>query len=186
MRVVVITPPAPVVTLYQVKQHLRVDSDDDDALIDVLTDAAISHIDGPDGWLGRAIGKQILEARFDVFRDAMKLPYGPVLDILSVKHLDGDGEEVTLLPAEYELRGWLLGSAFGRRWPSVGAHSEAVRVQYRAGYESSRVPPAITAAILLMIGDLYRNPSSVTAGAVSKVPMTTTVENLLMPFRVWR
>lgn len=184
MRVLVVTPPGPAVSLAQAKQHLRVDSDDEDALIAALIEAATAHIDGPDGWLGRAIGSQTLEARGDVFRDAMRLPYGPVIDIVTVKHLDEDGHELTVLPADYELRGSILGSAFGCRWPSVAAHGEAVRIQYRAGYE--KVPAAITAAILLMVGDLYRNPTSVSAGAVSKVPMSTTVENLLNPFRVWQ
>ena len=185
MRVLVITPPAPVVSLAEAKLHLRVDAGDEDTLIEGMVAAATAHIDGPDGWLGRAIGAQTLELRTDVFRDAMPLPYPPVLEIVSVKHLDGAGEELTLLAAEYELRGTLIGSAFGRRWPSVGYHSEAVRIQYRAGYET--VPPAIRAAILLMTDDLYRNRGEAITGTISaRVAMSTTVERLLEPFRVWR
>jgi uncharacterized phiE125 gp8 family phage protein len=184
MRVLVITPPEPVVSLEEAKAHLRVLANDEDALITTYVAAATGHIDGPDGWLGRAIGAQTLEARGHVFRDAMVLPYPPIIEIVSVKHLDAAGAEVTLLASEYEVRGSLIGSAFGRRWPAVGVHDEAIRIRYRAGYEA--VPPAIKAAILLMTEDLYANRGTVAAGQSVKVDMSTTVENLLSPFQVWR
>lgn len=184
MRVVVITPPEPVVSTEEALQHLKQDSDDDALLVDAYVAAATAHLDGPDGWLGRALGVQTLEARCDVFRDAMQLSYGPVLDMVSVKYLTGAGDVATVQPGDYELRGWLLGSSFGRRWPSVGGHAEAVRLQYRAGYET--VPTPIKAAILLMTGDLYRNRSTATDKVTAKVEMSTTVANLLAPFRVWR
>ncbi len=61
---------------------------------------------------------------------------------------------------------------------------EAVRVRYRAGYES--LPDAISVAILLMVADLYRNRMTTQPGTQSVVPMSTTVEALLGPFRVYR
>jgi uncharacterized phiE125 gp8 family phage protein len=184
MRAIVITPPAPVVTLDEAKAHLRVTHDLEDDLIHAYVAAATAHIDGPDGWLGRAIGVQTLEARTDVFRDAMRLPYGPVIEVQSVKYLDAEGTEITILATEYEVRGWLLGSAFGKRWPSVGIHSEAVRIRYRAGYGT--LPPSIRAAILLMVGDLHANRETAVTGTIAaSVPMSTTVENLLAPFRIW-
>lgn len=174
----------PVLSLLEVKDHLAVDSDDSDALIASYTASAIAHIDGPEGWLGRSIGVQTLEARCDVFRDVMQLSYGPVIDIVSVEYVSPAGQPLVVSPADYELRGWILGSSFGRRWPTVGKHPEAVRIRYRAGYEE--VPPAIRAAILLMVGDLYRNRDTVTTGSAASIPMSTTVANLLGPFRVWR
>ncbi|MHA0333667.1 head-tail connector protein [Sphingomonas aquatilis] len=184
MRVVVVEQALPVLSLVEAKEHLAVDSDDNDALIAGYLDAATAHIDGPDGWLGRSIGVQTLEARCDVFRDAMQLSYGPVLDIVSVDYLTPGGTAAVVAPVDYEVRGWILGSAFGRRWPAVGAHPEAVRIKYRAGYDD--VPPAIKAAILLMTGDLFRNRDTVAATTATQIPMSTTVMNLLAPFRVWR
>lgn len=184
MRVVVVTPPEPVVTLSEAKAHLRVRHSDEDALIEAYISAATAHIDGPDGWLGRALGDQVLEAYADFFRDCMRLPFGPVIEVVSVKYLAGTGDEVTVLPTEYELRGWLLGAAFGKRWPSVLSHPEAVRIQYRAGYAD--LPPPIRAAILLMVGDLYLNRETASIGAAaSQIPMSTTVTNLLSPYRVF-
>jgi uncharacterized phiE125 gp8 family phage protein len=184
MRVFVVTPPEPVISLDDAKEHLRVRHDDEDTLIKAYVAAATGHIDGPDGWLGRAIGMQTLEARADVFRDCMRLPFAPIADITSVKYLDGTAAEVTILPTEYELRGSLIGSAFGKRWPSVLAQPESVRIQYQAGYTT--LPPAIRAAILLMTGDLYANRETAVVGTgAAAIPMSTTVENLLSPFRIY-
>ena len=43
----------------------------------------------------------------------------------------------------------------------------------------------ILAAVKLMVGDLWRNRDTVAIGQVSQIPMSTTVEALLSPFRVW-
>ena len=54
-----VTPPTvPVVTLQDMKEHLRVLHDDEDMLIQSLTDAAVSWMDGWDGVLGRCIMPQ--------------------------------------------------------------------------------------------------------------------------------
>ena len=61
-----------------------------------------------------------------------------------------------------------------------------MRIQYSAGFTT--VPSAIMAALLLMIGDLYSNRQTVETGvraAAVSVPMSTTVETLLQPYRVF-
>jgi hypothetical protein len=68
MRVVVITPPAPLVTWPDADKHLKLDGDETDRdYVQGLIAAATGHIDGPGGWLNRALGEQTLEARFDGF-----------------------------------------------------------------------------------------------------------------------
>ena len=184
MSAIVVTPPEPIVTLAQAKRHLIVEHDDDDVYIGDLVAVATAWIDGPDGWLGRALGEQVLEASYACFRDAFRLPYGPVLSIEEVRCRDAGGVERVLDPGEYELRGWLLGAAFGRRFP--GARHDSVRVRYRAGYATGKVPAPIRHAILVMVGDLYANRESGAAGAsFAEAKMPTTVLNLLSPYRVW-
>ncbi|AHE55905.1 head-tail connector protein [Sphingomonas sanxanigenens] len=194
MRTIVVTAPAPVVTWEEAARHLRLEDDDEQRpIVEGMIAAATAHIDGPDGWLGRSLGVQTLEARADVFRDCMSLRYPPIIDIVSVKYLDAEAAEITVLPTEYELRGSLIGSAFGRRWPSVLAQPESVRIRYRAGFVADAtadplapaLPAPIRAAILLMVGDLFENRSSTASfsGAGAAVQMSTTVENLLAPFR---
>ena len=186
-RVIVITPPERVVTRDQAKLHLRVDGDDDDTLIDAFIDAATAHIDGPDGWLGRAIGEQTLEAGLDGFiYDPISLPYPPVIAVTGIVYDDTTGVERVLDPAIYEIRDGVIGTAWGKSWPSTRAYrgsSRSVRIRYRAGYET--VPAAIVVAILLMVGDMYRNRETAGSGVLSKVPMSVSADALLQPFRIY-
>jgi uncharacterized phiE125 gp8 family phage protein len=65
---VLVTPPvAAPVSLAEAKAHLRVDFDDEDALISGLIDAATQHLDGWSGVLGRALMPQTWEMSLDRF-----------------------------------------------------------------------------------------------------------------------
>jgi uncharacterized phiE125 gp8 family phage protein len=188
MRVVVVTPPEPVIIQEEAAQHLRLgDSVDEYQLLESITAAATAHIDGPDGWLGRAIGVQTLEAYLPSFgQTSIRLPYPPAIDVVSIDYVDQAGESVTLDEAGYELTGNLLRPAWPNPWPTAqwrGCEGEPVRIRYRAGYEE--LPAPIRAAILLMIGDLFEYRETAVSGSISAIPMSTTVERLLSPFRVW-
>ena len=71
-----------------------------------------------------------------------------------------------------------------------------MRVRYTAGYVAdptanplvAAIPAPIRAALLLMTADLYSNRETVETGvraAAVAVPMSTTVETLLSPYRVF-
>lgn len=188
MRVVVTSPPADAVSLADAKAHLRVDHADEDALIAGLVAAATQSIDGPNGWLGRAIGVQTLEAFLPAFGVAsIGLPYPPAIDIVEVGYLDAADKAEVVDPSIYELSGQLLRARWGLHWPTAawrGCDAEVVRIRYRAGYQV--IPAPIRAAILLMTGDLYGQRETFLAGAAPAVaPMSTTVATLLSPFRVF-
>jgi len=200
MRVVVVTPPVPVVTWEEAEQHLRLDGDvEQKPMVERLIAAATAHIDGPQGWLGRALGLQTLETFLPAFGvTSIFLPYPPAVDIVSVDYVDGVGETVAMEAADYELRGPMLRPAWPKSWPSAqwrGGDGETVRIRYRAGYAVdpdadpivSNVPEPIKAAILLMVGDLWHaRATAATGAAMARVPMSATVEHLLQPFRVYR
>ena len=182
MRVVVVTPPEPVVTLGQAKLHLRVDSDDESTLIEGMVAAATAHIDGPDGWLGRAIGVQTLEARFDGGTRAARLPFPPIVEVEQVRRSDGEAAMTWTPFTDFELIGDTVYAASA--WDGTrNAAGEAVSITYRAGYET--VPAPIIAAILLMTEDLYRNRGNVRGGQVERVNMPVASEHLLAPYRVY-
>lgn len=184
MSVVVVTPPEPDIDLELVKAHLRVDHDDDDALIQALIDAACAHIDGPGGWLGRSIWTQTLELRQNVFCGPIALPYGPVQSVTSVKYVDTLGAEQTFDSADYSLlSAGSVDLAYGASWPSLRGDAEGVRIRYVAGADTT--PAAIVPAIMLMVGDLYANRETV-GEVTGAIQMSTTVANLLGPFRNWR
>lgn len=191
MSVVVITPPAaPVVTLGDAKKHLRAeDFNDDDSYIESLVAAATGIIDGPAGWLGRALITQTLELRADEFCDDIALRYPPIASISSVKYDDGDGVEQTLSSGVYRLVGNpsapRLARVYGESWPSTRWQSEAIRVRYVAGYgaASTAVPPPIRQAILLMVGELYENREAASDAPRTELPFA--VNALLSPFRIF-
>lgn len=189
MRVFVVTPPEPVISLPEAKEHLRVRHDDEDALIAAYVAAATGHIDGPDGWLGRAIGVQELEMRLPAFGSCgwISLPFPPAAEITSIEYVDANGDTAELEADAYDLAGNMLRPAWPASFPSAawrGAGGEPVRIRWTAGYAT--LPPAIRAAILLMVGDMYAfRATSVTGAIAASIPMSTTVENLLSPFRVF-
>lgn len=192
MTVVVITPPAQMpVSLEEAKLHLRVDFDDDDELITALIGAATKHLDGPDGWLGRALITQTLEYRADEFCEVIRLPYPPLQSVTSVKYLDNDGVTQTLSTGVYRTIGGgasatSIVQVYGQSWPSIRYTDEAVQIRYVAGYgdDPEDIPEPIRQALLLMIGHLYENREAVLVGANAMItPMA--VDALASTYRIF-
>lgn len=180
-RAFVVTPPAPFLTPEQVRPHLRVDHEDDDPLIAGYIDAAIAHIDGPDGWLGRAIGAQVLEYRADRFDGQIKLPYTPIVSVSSVKYLDDTDVEQSVSGSDYSLVSDSIVLASGASWPSTSCQPESVRVRYAAGW--SAAPAPIIAAVKIMVADIYAQRETI-GPSVSEAPVSLTAQSLLRPY--WR
>jgi len=178
-RVRVVSPPeAAAIDLADAKQHLRIEPGNltEDALIEALITAANAPLDGPSGWLGRALVLQRLEYSLDGFPcDVLKLPCPPLaVDNLgvplfvAVSYVDSQGALQTLAPATYrviyggeEPSRFLLG--YGQTWPATRCEPEAVRIRYDAGYgtASEAVAAEIRHAVRLQVGTLYKNRESV-------------------------
>lgn len=164
MHITVITPPEPVITLEEAKTHLRLDDDDNDIYVSGLIEAATAWLDGPDGWLGRALGVQTLEGVFPVYypqcsvypsivdEPARRYPYPPFRELVS-------------------------------ETPSASGRSTTVR--WKAGYVDGKIPAPIKHAILLMVSHMFNNRDAVTSTAAQPATLPLGVEALLAPFRVW-
>lgn len=167
-----ISPPTPPFTIEEAKQHLRVDHDDDDEIIEVYMAAATSAIDGPYGLLKKAVIAQTWEVAFDAFPTAeIRLPLMPLLTLDSVKYVDEAGDLQTVDPSAYEVDtfsdyGWVVPTD---SWPTPMATINAVTVRWTAG--STVCPPDIRAAMLLMLGHLYQNREAVGGAAAHEVPL---------------
>ena len=155
MGVKVITPAANILTLAQMRLHIRLigDPHPEDALLLSSLAAAVQYAEH---YTGRSIGVQTLELALDAFpTGAIDLQQGPVLSITSIKYLNEIGVELTLLPAaytldDYSLQNRVVGLA---EWPATGAFANAVKVRYQAG----SILPAVQAALLLAVADMYEN-----------------------------
>lgn len=165
------------VTLDEAKQHLRVDQNDDDALIEAFIAAATDHLDGPDGILGRAILPQTWREKWDAFQPMFPLRFGPAGAIVSMTYTDSSGAPQSIIDARLaaSLGVWRVAPALGGSWPS----GSDVSIEYAAG--SADVPAPLKVAILLHVGSLYENRESISGKPMSVVPLA--YEMLIMPYR---
>lgn len=181
----VIEPPSPVVTLLEAKQHLVVDpgNTDDDILIGAFIDAATTWLDGPTGWLGRALGIQVLELQSCHWPSGVDdLPFPPLVDVISATYVDPSGDEYDLpYPWDFD------------NMPDVRGNPGDVRVRYRAGYGfasgnpvvwTNSVPAPIKVAIMMLVAQWYAKREPVAIGAtVEGLPFSA--QALLQPYRVY-
>ncbi|MDP2358014.1 MAG: head-tail connector protein [Beijerinckiaceae bacterium] len=186
---VLVTPPAaPPVSLEEAKAHLRVDHDEENALIEALIAAATAHLDGWTGILGRCLVTQTWRQDLREFPagGTIRLPF-PAPGSVSVTYYDAANAEQTLAPSAYhvldDIRGGAIELAASASWPAVYDRPDAVSVTFNAGYGAGNaVPAALKAAIKLMIGDLYMNRETVAKTGVS-VPMSTAAHMLIASYR---
>jgi uncharacterized phiE125 gp8 family phage protein len=189
---VLVTPPAEMpISLAEAKAHLRIDYDDENTLITRLIEAAVSHLDGISGVLGRCLITQSWRQDYDGFPDdrRMILPLRPVSAITSVMYYDAANALQTLSTSYYRLSAEAYAPTLildpNLSWPTSYDRPDAVQVSFVCGYgaAANTVPPSIRSALLLMIGDLYMNRETVARGGIGQVPMSVTVDRLLAPYR---
>lgn len=164
------------VSIAEAKAHLRVDSTDEDTLIEGLVAAAVSHLDGQ-GVLGRAMITQSWATWVRNSPGVVTLPVGPFQSLTSVEYYDSENALQTSDVANYEVR--LAGDFVtvqpksGFAWPGAYSRPDAIKITYVAGYgdAASDVPQSIRQAILLLVGHWYENREAVTEGAFKELPM---------------
>lgn len=192
-----ITAPDDLISLEDMKKHLRVGFDDDDDMIEAYTLAATQYVDGKDGVLGRALGEQTWEMRLSSFPCGnIEIPLPPLIEVVSVKYIDEDDTEQTYDAAKYHVVGeggrGRISLVSDETWPTLGSGwPEPVIVQFRAGYIDSSVSPPIAAvpepilaAIKLLTGNLYANRETIVVGQVA-VELPWAAEALLRAYRVY-
>lgn len=186
-----VAPAADVVTLAEAKAHLRVEHGEEDTLITTYLQAAINRLDGWAGILGRCLITQ--SWRVDTYDfppgDTIRLLF-PDVSAVSIAYVDPAGSVQTLDPALYHLvhdaMGGRVDLAHGASWPATAIRPDAVRVTVTAGYgaTAAAVPHPIKAAILIMVGDLYKNRETGVIGTVAMdIKTSMTVDALIAPYR---
>jgi len=188
MSVKVITPASALLTLAELRLHLKLDTTggvhEDDTIIAALLTAAHEYCEH---YTGRSFGSQTLELALDEFPSgAVQLPQGPVTSVTSVTYID-TLQAITVLSSanyvldDYSAPAWLI-PAYDAEWPDTLDTTNAVKVRYVAG--ASTLPSAVRAALLLLVGHLYENRQGVSSGtAFTTVPLG--VEALLDTQRMW-
>ena len=147
------------VKLEQLKEHLRIMSDDFDSILILHLKAAIA---SAEEFTGQVLwpGNFRLTGDFD---KVLKTGIMPITDIVSVR-LDGEELDVT------EISGSSL-------YFPEGMKGNSVIIEFIAGFKE--VPFDVAAAILLIAAKFFENPLD----SVEQLPKAST--NLLRPHKRW-
>ena len=177
------------ITLEEVKGHLKITVDAEDALLRSYLRAAFE-------WATESARRAITKRTYVVTRDAFPLsvwdlPLGRVQSITSVKYIDADGvlQTWTASPLPYEVD---LATDFSPRlrpkgtesWPVTGDFLGAAQVTLVAGWDQVNIPFTIRSAILLKVAELeqMRAPGDPEGEAIASAA-DTMLANWTLP--IW-
>lgn len=184
-----VAPSATPVSLSEVKAHCRVDDSDSDTVLTALLNAAVDHLDGYSGILGRCMVEQ--SWRIDLADwpagGLIRLPFPDVSAISSIKYYDEDNAEQTVDGANYQRVQDALGSVV-RLVDDFDAPAvyddrlDAVQVTFVAGFgNAAAVPAPLKVAIMLLVSHWNENREAVGAGGFDEMPFGTKA--LVAPYR---
>ena len=182
-------PAAEPLELDDVKAHLRLDGDDEDALLASLITTSRSHVETA---LGLALITQSWRWQADCWprNGLVELMTRPIQSVDRVAVRAADGTQTVIDATDYILD---VSGQTGRlapsegHWPKPGARLGGIEIDFTVGYGNAAtdVPEPIRQALRLLVAHWYavRNPVHIGQMA-TRVP--DTVSELLMPYRVRR
>jgi len=205
----VVPPATEPLSLDEVKEHLRVDSSAEDALLQMYIEAAREVCEHN---TARALVTQTWETTFDRFPGlalqasgvdgevltlsrtatrtlreglAITLPKGPIQSIEAIRYRDESGDWQTLDQDAY-IRDHVAGVdriyPGPAGWPEVDGLAGAVCIRYVAGFGGRwATPAALRVWMLLRIGAMYENREETSTKTLSRLPM---MDRLLDPYRL--
>lgn len=175
-RVSVLTAPAsaPLDVDNDVKTHLRIEHNAEDAKLARLIRAAVNKIDSPTGWLGRSLITRKLRLTLDAPPGrVVYLPWPPTTEIKKISYRNTSDVITTIYDAD---AGPPITDTIGLKsdltkepaviwpddnigWPSdIKGGPDSIRFDYLTGYaDADAVPEVIREWLLMSIGDMYRD-----------------------------
>jgi uncharacterized phiE125 gp8 family phage protein len=180
-----IAPAETPVSLTEIKAHCRVDGTDSDGVLTGLLAAAVDHLDGWTGILGRALVTQTWRQDFDGFERRMRLPVGPLASVSSITSRNAAGQIATVSSDNYALKVDELGAYVrfkdGYSFPTDLNETTAVSITYMAGTAAADVPASIKAAIMLLVSHWNEHREAVAGASTAELPLG--VNALIAPHR---
>ena len=189
---IVTEPAAEPLTTEEVRNHLRIDTYDDNTYLASLIIAARRYIENK---TNRALVDRTIDWYFDCFpvgyryQSPIELPYPPLVSVTHVKYIDVNSVLQTWGSSYYTVD---TVSTMGRIYPNYGQWyptgvqdiPNAVVIRFVAGYTittdspqdspmdlAANIPQELKHAMLLFIGHYYNNREEVTADNLLKIPM---------------
>jgi uncharacterized phiE125 gp8 family phage protein len=145
------------ITLADAKQQLRVDIDDDDALIQRYINGAAAYVERHTGQL---LTRRQVSFSFDAFvAEGLELTAWPSPADATISYRDPDGVDRTLSSPRLLARRYRpkVLPARGTSWPATDAGPEAVLVTVTAGFDAGQVEPDMLVAVQMLVAHWYRN-----------------------------
>lgn len=155
-------PTVPVVQIASLVAQLRVTDDSERALVEDYERAAVAHLDGWGGVLGRAIRPQVWRQEFAGW-GSLRLAM-PDVSAVTVTAKDSDGNAVT--PTKAELRA----DCGGPYVIADGPAAERVFVEFTCGLPAVRLPVA-QQIVRLIVAHWFQNREAVAEGNMVEIPL---------------
>ncbi len=173
------------VDLATVKDHMRVETNDEDSLIQSYVDAAIAYLEGPYGG-GFVLGSQVWEYYLDHFPAWIYPPLYPLQSVDEIRYIDDGGQEQTLAGDKYRVdtvsNPARILPGYDVTWPTTRAlEPNAVTVQFTVGFDP--LPADLRQLVLFMVSHYYEMRSPVLSGTISS-SVDFTIESILSKYRV--
>ena len=190
MKLLITEPTIEPVSLFQARDHLRLEDGEQDELVVRCVKAARQHVERR---TGRSLVRQQWRQYFDFFPPTMFLEPSPVKEVERIQYVDTDGATQTLATSVYEFdeARQIIRLAYEQTWPSSRPHPNSVWADLWCGYYSTgdspirpldNLPEDLTSAILLVTGELFENREQSVIGLT--VTASRTFEMLIQPHRV--
>jgi uncharacterized phiE125 gp8 family phage protein len=170
----VTAPATPLIDPATLRDHLRVDSTDQDLVIASLTAAAVARLDGWTGILGRAIQSQVWRQEFSGWGDALRLALPDVTEI-AVTAQDANGVAVvpTAIVLKRDAEGWYV---------QADGPATATRIFVNMTCAMpAHLLPMVKTAVIMLVGHWFEHREAVSDVTMGEVPMS--VNALLAPLR---
>lgn len=184
-------PAAEPLTVAELKLHLRIGIDDEDALLASFITAARTHIEII---TQRSLVTQTWDYWLDRFptQRRIELPRPPLQSVTGIYYIPDGASEATFAEDNY-----LVDAPFGAvclglnaSWPGDLLQAvNGVRIRFVAGYGSAGadVPEPLRQAIRILAGDFYENRENAVVGqGVNVLSIPTGVLYLCQAYRIWR
>lgn len=173
------------ISLQDLKNHLRIDHDDDNALLEGIRKGARKWAEN---YCQRSFFTQTWVLELDHFpdTDCIELLMSPIQSVSSIKYYDSSDVQQTWSSSEYRVD---ANSQIGRiqpvnDWPNVYEKQNAVEITYVAGNTSlSDIPDYVKTGVMIQCGDMYELRQNVVIG--SQINVRNTTELLLDSYKVY-
>ena len=175
-------PKAEPLTLDEVKVWLRTitgDTVEDEPVIAPLIAAAREFAENV---TGQALAGQTIAAWPEALTEMMRMPLGPVGNVLGVTLTLEDGTTQTIPDGDYIVLS--SDDVYVIRMPNVRLRAvRPVEIVYTAG--STELPKALRQAMLLLIAHWYTNREAVVTGNVAAMEVPVAARTLLNQYKRW-